>query len=484
MLSPRRPRCTVPSNAARTFGAAVVLAFAALAPACADDAAQIPSANAVERPPRTSAPSAPTVAADSAPPDPSPPTIDVGGRVVDTFEVPIIGRPITVVDQRGRRQDVLTDEDGGFYAMGVVPPYDVLVAQAPAGTIITPLVYLGLTRREPRFEVFEGGEPLPLPQSQPLRIGVMLPPCRVVKGACWVSVVSASATGSGATAASYTRGGSAAVYTVDHAWSEKTTRPDEKIDVHVLVGNAEYTQYAYTRVTNVPARPGENTDLGGTLPSPVPSTDPVIVAGHAAALPDGWEWALASQLELQGGAAIALRYDLSPASTMRLPRLPGATWNVGAWAQPPPSPDRPYFHRSSHSWSGALPLTTTNVTLDVPLAPEPIRPALEATLSSHGLGLAWDGKTPALASLVLVDLARNRQRFRVFTSESELSLKRLEALGLRRLQPGEHVFDLTTTPNMSVDELTQRDVKQRKGRFDRHAPGGRTYQRFAFQVTP
>jgi len=332
--------------------------------------------------------------------------------------------------------------------------------------------------------VFEGGEPIPLPQSQPLHVAVMLPPCRVVKGACWVSLASASPSGRGANAASYTKGGVTAVYTIDHAWSEKATRPGEKIEVHVLAGNAEYTQYAYARVVDVPARPGESTDLGGTAPSPVEVTEPVIVTGRATAMPVGWEWTLSSQLELSGGAAIALRYDLSARSVLRLPLVPGATWNVGAWAQPPPAADRPNFHRSSYAWSGALPVSTTSMTLDVPIAPEPIRPALEASLSSHGIGLAWDGATRALASLAVVDNGRRRQRFRVFTAEAQVSLKRIEALGLGRLLPGEHVFDLTTTPNMTVDQLTQPDAKQHTGRFDVHAPGARTYQRFAFQVTP
>lgn len=481
----RRPRSSVSSFALAALGISALAAFGALAPACAEEAERIPSGNAIEKPPRGVGSASPGVVGSTPPSDSPPPgAIDVGGRVVDTFEAPIIGRPVTVVDGRGKRQEILTDEGGGFFAMGVVPPYDVAVAMAPSGTVITPLVYLGLTRRDPKIEVFEGGEPLPLPQSQSLVVAVMLPPCRVVKGACWVSLASASATGSGANAASYTRGGVAAVYTIDHAWSEKTTRPNEKIDVHVLAGNAEYTQYAYARVVDVPARPGETTDIGGTAPLPVEVTEPVIITGHATAMPAGWDFTLSSRLGLPGGAAIALRYDLSARSVLRLPLVPGATWNVGAWAQPPPAPERPQFHRSSYAWSGAVPVTATSLTLDVPMAPEPIRPALEASLSSHGIGLAWDGTTQALASLAVVDSVRNRQRFRVFTAESEVSLKRIEALGLGRLLPGEHVFDLTTTPNMTVDQLTHPDAKQHSGRFDLHAPGARTYQRFAFQVTP
>jgi len=465
--------------AALTVASCIVVALGA-ASSCADDAARV-AASDVPRPARTLAPAAPAADADAQVPEL--PTVDVGGRVVDDLEGAIVGRPITVVDRRGKRQEVLTDEDGGFYAMGVAPPYDVLVEQAPAGAVITPLVFLGLHRKDPRLEVFERQGTTTRPAAQPIRIGVKLPPCRATEGSCWVSVVSASPSGGGGTAGSYVDGTENAVYDLDHAWREVTTRLAETIDVHVLVGDAEYTQYSYTHLIRVPVHPGEPTDLGVVVPMPVDSTEPVAVAGHTSGMPEGWQWTLASQLELPGGAAISLRYDWSAASSMRLPNLPGATWRVGAWAQHPPTPDRPYFHRSSQAWSGTLPLSTTNVALDVPVAPEPIRPAMEGTLSRRSMGLAWHGPAPALASVVLVDLARGKQRFRAFTSEPEIALRRLEALGLGRLEPGEHVFDLTTTPGAIVDELAEPDEHARRSRTDVHVPGSTTYQRFRFLVT-
>jgi hypothetical protein len=462
------------------LGACFALALGALGPACADDSARETGAN-IERPPRLVGPAVPDVEPEAE--APLPPTVDVAGRVVNDLEEAVIGRPIVLVDGRGKRQEVLTDEDGGFYVIGVVLPYDLVVAEAPSGAVITPIAFLGLNRTDPRLEVFETQGPVARPASQPVRIGVKLPPCRATAGACWVSVVSASPSGSGTTAGSYTAETETSIYDVDHTWREPTTRPGESIDVHVLVGDAQYTEYAYSRVTRVAARPGEPTDVGMTMPTPVESTDPVSVAGHATMLPEGWQWTLASQLELPGGAMIALRYDWTAATAMRLPRLAGATWHVGAWAQHPPAEGRPYFHRSAQAWSGTLPITLTNVALDVPMTPEPLRPLIEGTLSRRGQGIAWDARSPALASLVLVDLARGRQRFRAFTSESEIALKRLEALGLRRLDPGDHVFDLMTTPGATVDELTQPDEHQRARRFDVHVPGATTYQRFRFQVT-
>ena len=449
---------------------------------CADDNVRIGPA-AAGMPGRTLPPAAPESPAPSAAGE-ALPTIDVAGRVVDDLEQPIVGRPLVVVDRSGRRVDVMTDEEGGFNAMGVVAPYDVLVTQAPSGALITPLVYLGLKRENPRLEVFERVGPSERAASQPLRVGVKLPECRAAAGACWVSVVSASVSGMGGTAGSYTEGTQTAIYELDHAFQEASPRRGESIDVHVLVGDAQYTQYAYTRVLHVPARPGEPMDLGMTAPLPVPSGDPVTIAGHAVSLPEQWQWTLASQLELLGGASIPLRYEWSPSSAMRLPLLPGATWRVGAWAQHPPAPERPYFHRSSQAWSGTLPLTATNVAIDLPVAPATVRPALEGTLSRRGPGLAWSAASPGLASVVLVDLAHARQRFRAFTSDSEIGFHRLEALGLARLDPGDHVIDLTTTPGANVDELTQPDERQRRKRFDFHVAGSTTYQRFRFQITP
>jgi hypothetical protein len=467
------------SLAALTVACCIVVAAGA-ASSCADDSARV-GAPDLPRPARTVAPAAPVAPDDAHAPEPA--SFDVAGRVVDDLEGAIVGRPVTVVDGRGKRQELLTDEDGGFSALGVVPPYDVLVEEAPSGAVITPLVFLGLRRRDPRIEVFERQGSPTRPAAQPLRIGVKLPACRATEGSCWVSVVSSSPSGGGGTAGSYVDGTENAVYELEHAWREVTTRPAETIDVHVLVGDAEYTQYAYARLTHVLVHPGDPSDLGVVVPMPVDSTEPVSVAGHTSGLPEGWQWTLASQLELPGGAAVALRYDWSAASSMRLPNLPGASWRVGAWAQHPLTPERPYFHRSSQAWSGTLPLTTANVALDVPLAPEPLRPAMEGTLSRRARGLAWDGHTASLASVVLVDLARGKQRFRAFTAEPEIVLHRLEALGLARLEPGEHVLDLTTTPGASVDALTEPDEHQRPSRSDVRVPGATTYQRFRFVVT-
>ena len=462
------------------LGSSVALALGT-AISCADDSPAI-GAPPFAAPARTLPPAPPVVAADARAPDL--PALDVAGRVVDDVEEAIVGRPIVVVDQHGRRQELLTDEDGGFRAPGVAPPYDVLVEAAPSGAVTTPLVFLGLRRADPRLKVFERQGPTTRPDPQQLHLGVKLPPCRAVEAGCWVSVVTWSPSGGGGTAGAYAEGTESAVYDVEHAFRTAAVAATETIDVHVLAGDVDYTQYAYAHVEHVAARPGEQTDLGIVSPAPATSSEPVSVAAGMRGAPDGWDWTLASELELSGGATMALRYEWAATSSMRLPMLPGATWHVGAWVQHPPTPERPWFHRSTQVWSGTLPLATANVALDVPPVPEPLRPEIEGTFTRRARALVWGARAPALASVVLVDLASGQQRFRAFTTDAEVSLRRIEALGLRRIAQGAHVLDLTTTPGATVDELTDPDEHHRKDRFDVHVAGATTYQRFRFVVTP
>ncbi|MDB5217449.1 MAG: hypothetical protein JWO86_5376 [Myxococcaceae bacterium] len=461
------------------LGTSFVLSLGAAA-SCADESATV--AEATLQPPERMLPPAPAAVVEDAR-APQLPAIDVAGRVVNDADEVVVGRPIVIVDHRGKRQEVLTDEDGGFYAGTVAPPYDLLVEAAPSGAVITPLVFLGLQRADPRLEVFEHQGPTERAEAQSIRIGVKLPPCRSVDTGCWVSVVTWSPRGCGGTAGSYVAGTPGAVYDVEHSWSDAVVPASETVDVHVLIGDADYTQYAYAHVDHVAARPGELTDVGVVTAAEIGSSEPVSIAARTPGAPADWGWTLASELELPGGAPMSLRYEWSASSAMRLPILPGATWRVAAWVQHPPTPDRPYFQRSAQAWSGTLPLETTNVALTVPAVPEPMRPALEGPFSRRERALVWDGHAPALASVVLVDLARSEQRFRVFTAEPDVPLRRLEALGLRRIDHGAHVLDLTTTPGATVDELTDPDESHRKDRFDLRVAGGTTYQRFRFTVT-
>ncbi|MBX3185546.1 MAG: hypothetical protein KF819_00970 [Labilithrix sp.] len=477
MHTPRTPRSRTRGLFLVTIALGVV-GVAGSVGACGEDGASISTSSA--RSPRA----APLGSAgDAGAPPLDPEAIHLVGRLVDDLGAPVAGRAILVVDRRARRFETLTDGAGVFRAKAVAPPYDLAIAPAESATVTAPLLYLGLRRPDPRLEIFEREGPTPRLASQPITVGVTLPPCRVEAGACWVSVVTASPSGGGATAGSYTTAEST-TFLVEHSWNGARTLPGEVIDVHVLTGDAGYTEYAYARVPNVPARPGEPMDVGMTAPAAVPSSDPITLSAHAPGIAADWQWTLASWLDLPGNATISLRYLWASSTSMRVPRLPGATFRAGLWAQHPPNEDRPYYHRSSQAWTGTLPLTATNVAIDVPAVIETVRPALEGILSRRGVGLAWDAARPALAGLVVVDLARSGHLFRAFTSESEIPPGRLLALGVPRFEQGDHVLDLTTTPDATIDDLTQPDEALRRRRFDEKSPGAATVQRFRFQVTP
>jgi len=450
---------------------------------CGEPPSGPPAPRSVEPASRAAGAAKPAPIADGAAPLAAP-RIAVGGLVADDRDEPVVGRTVGVVDHAGRRSEVMTDEAGGFHVADVEPPYDLIVEAAPSGAIISPVAYLGLRRADPRIEVFERQGPLPVPASQPLRVGVHVPPCPRLEGACWVSVVSTSASGGGATAASYVEGIASLVLDLEHAYHAPSLAPSEEIAVHALVGDAAYSRYAYARLGHVPAGPGVPTDLGMLAPLPVPATDAVTLAAQSDGVPSDWQWTLASWLDLPGGASFSLRHEWSPFVAMRLPRLTGASFRVGAWAQHPPPGDGRYFHRSSQARSGTLPLGALAVAVDVPAGPASVRPEPGGQLSRRGLGLAWGGPSPSLSSVVLVDLAHARQLVRLHTHETAVSLARLEALGLPRLEVGEHVLDRTTTPGAVVDELVQPDARMRGRRFDQTVPGATTYLRFAFHVTP
>ncbi|MBS2014366.1 MAG: carboxypeptidase regulatory-like domain-containing protein [Deltaproteobacteria bacterium] len=466
------------------LGLSAALLLAAVPVGCGDDGFDNAARGAAARSPAAApVPVGPAPTAE-APSSPRPPPLDVSGRVVAEREEPVVGRTIRLVDRAGRHAEVLTDEDGGFHVEGVTPPYDVLIAPAPSGAILTPVAYLGLARSDPRLSVFEPRGPEIRPASESIKVGVHLPPCRASSGACWISVVSASPSGGGTTASSYTEGTPFAVLEVDHAWLGERTRPGEVIDVHVLVGSADYTEYAYARIVDLPVRPGETIDAGMLTPARIDATEPVTVAAQAESAPEGWQWTLTTSLDLAAGVSFPLLYQWAPSAVLRLPRIPGATFRVGAWMQHPAIETQSYFHRSSQAWSGTLPLGVGNVALAVPLGPELVRPTAEGRLSRRGAGYAWAAKARGLHTLVVADLARGRQVMRAHTSDPSLALTAVEALGVRRLEPGEHVLDLTSRADADVDELTQPDERVRTRRFGREAPGAETYQRFRFVVTP
>ena len=408
------------------------------------------------------------------------PPIEVVGTVLNDDRSAISGRSIAVVDRRGKRFDVVTDSGGVFQVAGVAPPYDVLVAAAPSGAVVTPVAFLGITRRNPRLEVFEHDGPTSRPKSQTLRVGVRLPPCA---NSCWVSAASSSPFGAGGASASYEAGAASVILELDHGWTASSLPSSERIDVHVLVGDDAYGAFSYTQVNGVTADPGTTNDLGMLLPLPVDVRGPVEVSVQSGAVPAEWSVALLSWLDLPGGARMSFRAGTGPSLVTRLPLVPGATWGIGAWALHPEVENAPYYHFSLQGHSGALPLSGPQVTLEMRSAPSIVRPSMGGQLSRHAQGIAWTSADfSALATVVLVDTVQGRPLFRAMTNDAELTFARMQALGVSPPNPGDHVLDLRTNNGTTVDRWTEPDDETRDKQDKESASS--SYQRFQFRVTP
>ncbi len=82
----------------------------------------------------------------------APPPLAISGHVVDDElpPQPVPGRMVTIVDAKGTKTQVTTDDAGSFTAAVVYAPYDTLVGPG-AVTNDTPMAYLGLSTVHPRL---------------------------------------------------------------------------------------------------------------------------------------------------------------------------------------------------------------------------------------------------------------------------------------------------------------------------------------------
>jgi hypothetical protein len=447
----------------------------AILAACGEQSASI---GAPPLPPPSPSSRAAPAAADAGGPSPAmheaPP---VAGRVVDDAGQPIVGRPVSLVDARGSRKDVLTDEGGTFHVADVVAPYDVSFAPAPSGTIVVPVAYLGLGRRDPSFVLGERDGTL-APPPHLVRLSVALPACAADK--CWMTVATTSRHGAGAASRSYRPGETSAAFEIDHGWSVDDLQTVEPIDVHVLAGDEGWSQFAYGQASGIDGTPGEATDVL-VSPSAIEATAPMTISTAGPAIPPGWEYFVAMRLILPGGSApMTFRIAAGSALVVRLPRLEGAGFDVMAWAQHPVVADRPWLVRSVTAWSGALPLTTSQVLLDLPVGIDITRPSADGTLARRGAGIAWTPSHPGLVTVGLTDTSKNRRDFQIHTSESALSFASLDRLGLARPSLGEHVLEVASRIDSDVDALT--DPAHSPG--GARTAGGSAFQRFAITMTP
>jgi hypothetical protein len=450
----------------------VALSLSLFGAACADDAATpraTPSKRAPDRAPAPVAPGAPEAIAPHAR---HTAIHDVAGYVVDDAGVPVLGRSLVVVDARGRRLELMTDDGGMFHAMEVVPPYDVAIEAAPSGPVIVPSAYLGLRRANPRFELLEHDGSAEQAPSQTVRVALAAPPCS--SGSCWLSVVTTSASGAGAASRTFDVSQGALVVPVTHAFRTDEVAESETIDVDVLSGDASFTELAYAHVGGVDALPGEVTDVAAAA-SAIATSGPVTVDAAGAAVPPAWEWSVATWLELPSGASMPLQYVSGAALVTRVPLVAGASLGAAAWAQRPEAQEG--ARRSAVAWSGPLDLGTARVRLDLHPGVELARPTDGGRLSRRGTGIAWSPSSSWAVTASLLDATDGKHVFVVHTAGSGISLRRLERLGIPLPALGPHVLDLTEHAATSVDDF----VDERRAPSAR--PGASAYQRVRFVVT-
>ncbi|MDF2696085.1 MAG: hypothetical protein K0S65_4468, partial [Labilithrix sp.] len=287
----------------------------------------------------------------------------------------------------------------------------------------------------------------------------------------------------------YTQRGEVVVVDVDHGWRGLNILPGEQIDVHVLVGDDDHTNYSYARLSSIAAAPGDTVDLGIVEAAPLLASAPITIgaSGGAGAIID-WRWTTSVALELDGDgarpeAAMPLATVAAASTTLRVPLIPGARVRAGVSASHPRGEEQGGFFRATESWSGVQRLGSDALGVDVVVGPEMVRPATGAIFSRRGLGFEWNpaGKA-ALSTLTVVDTAHGAARFRIVTNGHEVPLARLIELGLPKLELGDHILDLSTSPLVGVDDALSPDVNVRRRRADRTQPGFATYLRVPFQV--
>ncbi len=408
--------------------------------------------------------------------------IDVSGVVATDLDAPVTLRSVVLVDARGARHDLVTDADGRFRAPDVLPPYDVAVA-SPSGLLT---IHLGLRRSAPWIELVERDGPLPSHPSQTIRIGVHTGWC----SSCAVTALTVSPLGAGTLTTTSEGGKPLTVVDVEHRWRGMAVPNGERIDVHVLVVTGDKTTFAYGRREGLVALPGEIVDFGVIETAPVATTEPLVIeaGSHAATLVD-WRWSTTVFLGVSAGPAspeARFLYEAATDSavTLRAPAMPGLGIHANIVATHPRSDEQGGFHRSTEVWSGRRALSNDSIELAVDVGPETVRPLPGGTFSRRGSGFEWRStRLGNLARLTVADVARSRVRFRVITAGQEVPLARLARLGAPKLEPGDHLLDLSTAADVAIDDAVSPDVAVRHGRFARTRPGMATSLRVPFQVT-
>ncbi len=438
-----------------------------------------------------------------ASPDPDVPlgelrrVIDVEGRVVAPSAAP---RVVSLVDARGARQSVVANERGGFAFAAVTPPYDLAVR--PVGEHGVPLVYFGVHRPNIIIALDERSAPADVAAPQPVKLTVDA--CDAAGDE--IRVLTRSAEGQGV-ASFLCDGARTSPVTIDmlHVWRSATVDSMETIEAHAIVlgapvvaGGPSPQSLSYSSARGaVIDRVNDPGAWRVDLPKPhaaLSMTVPVTARSDSLALGE-WRWTIDLLLRpddeqtttlahagvagsRDNRAAIAFGSFTGSSFDAALPVLPGWSVLATATARHPRSEPSGGFERTATGWSGLRSIESRaaagSLIVDVPLGPDMDRPSAEGILSSHGRGFGWTPSSAApspLSTLVVTDSARGRTRFRAMTNGSEVSFAKLDALGLDRLERGEHELTLRTTAAIPIDDAISVDPEARARSWSTTRPG-------------
>lgn len=402
--------------------------------------------------------------------------MNIGGTVLNDDGDLVVGRPLVVIDADGRRFEEMTDEGGGFWAMGAKPPYDLALDPAPSGHSPVPFVVLGVTRSDPTFEVSEHFDGMPV---QTLRVAIALPPALAASSSVWASAVSRSTSGAGsATVAGGARPDpSQLVLSIDHVLRVDEPPSDEAIALHVLVGagsgagDGECDEtFAYVHLANISVSPGTVTELGPAPASVVPTRGPTAVAVSD---PRQASWSRSVRIEADD-ASLELPWR-TDAPALRWPEVPGMKVRLRAFDGGAEASSR------REVWSEAAAVLPSSVTLaafgDLAL----VQPAGDASLPRSASGVSWQASPGGVFEITLTD-GVGRRLFRALTAEPALDFARLERLGVARPDIGAFAVELVQRAIPGIDAALASDPDARAAA--RRAAGASSHLRRPLDVVP
>jgi len=381
---------------------------------------------------------------------------DVKGTVIDYLDKPIAGCPVLVVDAKGKKIEATTDGYGAFVAKGVSVPYDLEVAPPPSATEGFPRVFLGLTRKDVKIVHDAGPSAAGTARKGSVTASIQLPACA---SGCTTQVWTASANGFGRYSRWSQPGGARTEsVTVEHDWTQSATAPAaESVAVDVLVSDASFTTFWHSRLGSWELDPDETLNLGTIAPQPVARFGPVTIQVKDPTVPAQWRKDMQVFFTAPGhNAAFYLQRVQSGSLVTFLPNIPGATFQVSAWRSAedvtdPDTGDRLLSQRTQVH-TEQLPLSTTNVELEITKGPSTLRPQPMGTLSRATAGFAWEPTPGRIGQLDVYDVFQKKVVAIVSTAASEIPFDRLQAIGIT-FRDGRHNLTLTTQPGTSIDAL-------------------------------